>query len=553
MSSQNKESQLVLAIEAINQDPKLSPWSAAKIYNVSRATLYRRLQGITSRRDTMPNSRILTDLEESTIIEYILDLDARSFPPRICGVEDMANLLLAERDAPPVGTRWASNFIKRQPKLKTRFLRKYDYQRAQCEDPALIWGWFQLVRNTIAKYGIEESDMYNFDETGFMMGIISTGTVVTSAERRGRPKLAQPGNREWVTVIQGVNSQGWAIPPYIVVAGQYHLSSWYEDSALPSDWVITTTHNGWTTNEKGLEWIQHFDKHTKTRTSGVYRLLLLDGHESHHSTEFELFCKENKIITLCMPPHSSHILQPLDVGCFGPLKLAYGRQIEDLMRSSITHITKTDFLPAFYLAFQSAMTENNIKAGFRGTGLTPYDPESVLSRLDLRLRTPSPIPGVTELPDLWVPKTPNNPTEATSQTDFIKGRINRHQGSSPTAILAAMDQFAKGAQGIMHQMTLLKAEVSTLRKANAMLSKRRRAKKTRLRQGGSMTLAEGQALQDQKDIEQQVQQETRQYGLRARRQETKERRCGVCGNTGHNARTCQMDIEITNEEDSDYY
>ena len=252
-----------------------------------------------------------------------------------------------------------------------------------------------------------------------------------------------------------------------------------------------------------------------------------------------------------MPPHSSHILQPLDVGCFGPLKLAYGRQIEDLMRSSITHITKTDFLPAFYIAFQSAMTENNIKAGFRGTGLTPYNPESVLSRLDLRLRTPSPIPGVTELPDLWVPKTPNNPTEATSQTDFIKRRINHHQGSSPTAILAAMDQFAKGAQGIMHQMTLLKAEVNTLREANAMLSKRRRAKKTRLRQGGSMTLAEGQALQDQKDIEQQVQQETRQYGLRARRHETKERRCGVCGNTGHNARTCQMDIEITNEEDSD--
>ena len=85
------------------------------------------------------------------------------------------------------------------------------------------------------------------------MGIISTGMVVTSSERRGRPRLRQQGNKEWVTVIQGINSQGWAIPPFIIVAGQYHLLNWYEESTLPSDWVISITQNGWITNEKGLE------------------------------------------------------------------------------------------------------------------------------------------------------------------------------------------------------------------------------------------------------------------------------------------------------------
>jgi hypothetical protein len=48
-----------------------------------------------------------------------------------------------------------------------------------------------------------------------------------------------------------------------------------------------------------------------------------------------------------MPPHSSYLLQPLDVGCFGPLKKAYGRQVENLTRSYINHITKLEFLPAF--------------------------------------------------------------------------------------------------------------------------------------------------------------------------------------------------------------
>ncbi len=89
----------------------------------------------------------------------------------------------------------------------------------------------------------------------------------------------------------------------------------------------------------------------KHRTKGTYRLLILDGHESHHSTEFELFCKTENIATLYMPPHSSHFLQPLDVGCFGPLKQAYGRQIEWFMRAHINHISKLEFLCAFREAF----------------------------------------------------------------------------------------------------------------------------------------------------------------------------------------------------------
>ncbi|OHW97269.1 fot5 transposase [Colletotrichum incanum] len=237
----------------------------------------------------MPNSRNLTLLEEEKLVDYILDLDARSFPPRITGVEEMANYLLADRDAPPVGKHWASNFVKRQPQLRTRFFRKYDYKRAQCEDPEAIRAWFALVKNTIAKYGIDECDIYNFDETGFMMGQIASGMVVTSAERRSNTKMVQPGNREWVTVIQAISSQGYNVPPYIIVAGQYHLSTWYTESGLPPDWVIATSENGWTTNERGLDWVKLFDRHTKPRAKGAYRLLIVDGHESHHSTDFELY------------------------------------------------------------------------------------------------------------------------------------------------------------------------------------------------------------------------------------------------------------------------
>jgi hypothetical protein len=76
------------------------------------------------------------------------------------------------------------------------FRRQIDYQRAKCEDPKVIQAWFTLVWNVIAKYGIQEADIYNFDETGFLMGMLSSAKVVTSSERCGKPCTKQPGNRE---------------------------------------------------------------------------------------------------------------------------------------------------------------------------------------------------------------------------------------------------------------------------------------------------------------------------------------------------------------------
>ena len=105
-----------------------------------------------------------------------------------------------------------------------------------------------------------------------------------------------------------MNALGWAIPLFIILAGQYHLANWYKECNLPADWRIATTDNSWTTNEKGMDWIRYFDFHTVSRTKGTYRLLILDGYESHYSKEFDNYCKEYNIIALCMPLYSLHIL-----------------------------------------------------------------------------------------------------------------------------------------------------------------------------------------------------------------------------------------------------
>jgi len=137
MPPQSKESDINLAIQAMQRDKTLSRRRAAKIYNVPESTLRDRMNGRTPKPESRPAAHRLTVTEEEALVQYVLDLDARGFPPQYAGVEDMANLLLAQRDAGRVGKHWVEKFVKRQSKLDTRFSRVYDFQRALCEDPEL--------------------------------------------------------------------------------------------------------------------------------------------------------------------------------------------------------------------------------------------------------------------------------------------------------------------------------------------------------------------------------------------------------------------------------
>jgi hypothetical protein len=261
-----------------------------------------------------------------------------------------------------------------------------------------------------------------------------------------------------MTAIEGINTEGQSIPPFLIGAGQYHLANWYRESNLPGDWVIATSQNGWTNNQLGLDWLRHFNRLIKDRSVGSYCLLILNGHESHYSAEFIRY-KENKIIPLCMPAYASHLLQPLDVGCFGPLKKAYGREIERLERCSINHISKTEFFPAFHAAHRATIIESNIRGGFRGAGLAPLDLENVISKLDVQLRTPMPPVEVSASSTLWASRTHKTVVEAQSHSKYLQARIVNHKSSSPELIIQAIRYFEKGSSIVIHEVALLKDRV----------------------------------------------------------------------------------------------
>ena len=151
-----------------------------------------------------------------------------------------------------VGTKWVYNYIKRHNQLRTRYSRQINHGRLKCHDPRVIQPWFDLVQHTIHKNGIQPEDIYNFDETGFAMGLIATAKVVTRADYHGQRAILQPGNQEWVISIECVNSIGFVLPPCIIFkSSKYQQYAWFDD--LPNDWRIEISKNGWITDEIGLQ------------------------------------------------------------------------------------------------------------------------------------------------------------------------------------------------------------------------------------------------------------------------------------------------------------
>ena len=151
-----------------------------------------------------------------------------------------------------------------------------------------------------------------------------------------------------------------------------------------------------------------FEKHTTSQTAGRYRLLILDGHSSHATASLDHFCMERRIIPLYMPPHSSHLLQPLDISCFAPLKHYYSQKIREMAQSGIYAIDKMDFLSIYTKIHACSFSKANILGGFAATSLVPFKPDRVLTKLYIKIKTPTPPSSSSSNQSFYLGRTPAN-------------------------------------------------------------------------------------------------------------------------------------------------
>ena len=168
----------------------------------------------------------------------------------------------------------------------------------------------------------------------------------------------------------------------------------------------------------------------------------------------------------------------------------------------------------------------------------PLQPDVVLSKLDVQLRTSTP----ATLPEaLWEARTPSNVRELEAQSTLIRNRVRQHKSSSPASIIEAIDQLKKGAEVMILSAELMRDQVTSLEKANEAASARKQRKKKRIQKRGVLTKGAGEDILAQRKADQQIAREERQGGDQSGRSRQALARCARCRETGHNSRTCKKD------------
>ncbi|SPO28103.1 related to transposase [Ustilago trichophora] len=359
-----REGHLQLAISELKQGQHNSIRKAAAAHNVSESTLRHRMSGRQNKKAANEAQQALTCAAENAVITHIQRRACSGFPLTPAVVMQYANAV--SRPLPAGGTlvklshAWLQLFLLRHPEIKSHWSRCLDNARLTGTDEASIQQWFTQLAAILREYNVSSTNIYNMDETGFMFGVGGRERVVVPSGDQAASFKAQPGNRESATVIECIGSAGQVLPPLVITKGHVHtVGEQRRMEDVPATWRFAKSNNGWTNNELAVQWVETiFDPSTTPSPPSAWRLLILDGHGSHTSVEFCNALWSRHIIPFLFPPHATHVMQPLDVSIFRPLKGRYQHAVNEAAQ----HVDTID--KALFATFYAQAREQAIARPF---------------------------------------------------------------------------------------------------------------------------------------------------------------------------------------------
>ena len=216
---------------------------------------------------------------------------------------------LFKNDRP--GKDWFYAFINRWSKeISRRKTHTIAFARAASCTQEIVDNYFEVVTKKYQLSGITSGcHIWNCDETGFC-GDQGKATVVC---RKGAKRVLKlTGNNQKIhhTVNNCCNADGYFTPPFVVYKAKRNFKAEWALGG-PTGTKYSISKSGWMEHDTFIEWLKEVYIPECQAISGTH-ILHLDGHTSHVSLAAVMLCRENNIILICLPAHSTHILQPLD-------------------------------------------------------------------------------------------------------------------------------------------------------------------------------------------------------------------------------------------------
>ena len=356
--------------------------ATSKRSGVPLSTLYYRDHGRPSKEEKAEGQQYLHPAEEKALATYLNQMADLVNPVRIKYLPSLAFSIARRRSTTkvikPPNKNWAQAFQKRHPELKSRRMKAMDWNRHEKNIYDKIIDWFEVIGKVLNDPAILQENVYNMDETGVMLCMLNSVKVLVSKDDK-RDYRGAGVKRTTVTAIECISGNGRSLLPMIIWPATTHRSNW---TTFPTPgWHYACTESGYTDSKVNFEWLKRvFDPQTKGQADQKPRVLISDGFGTHETLEVLEFCFENNI-TLCrLPSHTTHKLQPCDVGVFAPLKDAYRDEVERLYRGGVNTIGKEHFTSVYHSAREKAFTKRNITSAWAACGLFPLNANRVLRK-----------------------------------------------------------------------------------------------------------------------------------------------------------------------------
>jgi len=350
------------------------------MYSVPETTLRDRIKGRVHKEAKVGHETIFTMDEEQKLYNHITYMADIGFGYSKKSVQymgkDFAESLgkAMKPDQKSLSDNWFYGFCKRWPKLKSSKPQKLDLARAKTSRETLNKYYDELF-NVLTDNKIinKPQKIFNIDESGVTSEHTPPKII---CNKDTVPQNITSARSSTVTVIAAGNAAGQSVPPYYVFPGV----RWNDDfmkGACPGS-AGEMSKSGWSNTSVFLNYLtKHFISYVPT-DSEYPTLILYDGHRSHISLTLAEWAKANNIILFVLPPHSSHLTQPLDVGIFGPFKNIYYQECQRFMKLNPgLNITKYNIAELTSKPYLKALSPENLTSAFKKTGISPFNKSAI--------------------------------------------------------------------------------------------------------------------------------------------------------------------------------
>ena len=372
------EDSMKAAIQTVEDGQSVS--KAARDHGVPKTTLYDRISGRV-KHGVNPGPRpYLSNEEEKELRSYLKQCSKIG-----CGKTRRDVVAIVQNAASDKGvlrtsqvsSGWWRSFVKRNQDLSLRQGDATGHVRMEAMNSETMEHYFALLKETLEAHDLvgRPAQIYNLDESGMPLNPRPPKVVSPKGRQTKKVRYCCSGQKGQITVVACANVAGQALPPMVIFSASRLNPAWTKGEVPGTQYGLSQ--NGWINTELFESWfIEHF---ITNAVSARPLFLLLDGHSTHYQPQVIRFAMEHNVIMLCLPPHTTHESQPLDVGVFAPLKAHWSKVCHEFYQKNPGNvITKFNFSSLFSQAWYAAITPLNIMAGYRRAGVYPLNPEAVL-------------------------------------------------------------------------------------------------------------------------------------------------------------------------------